>query len=59
METLEAIKKYGISVRLTNSGWLAKTITHNNSLVRWSLKDNLSSTLEEAVQKVVDSIENQ
>ena len=40
--------------------WMAKVVKHNDTLVRWSVKtDNLSDTLEEAVRKVVDEIENQ
>ena len=59
METLDLIKKYGISVRPVKGGWLAKVVKHNDTLVRWSINDNLSETLEDAVQKVIDSIENQ
>ena len=40
--------------------WMAKVVKHNDALVRWNIKtDNLSDTLEEAVRKVVDAIENQ
>lgn len=44
-----------------NAGkWMAKVVKHNDTLVRWDIKtDNLSDTLEEAVRKVVDAIENQ
>lgn len=44
-----------------NAGkWMAKVVKHNDTLVRWNIKtDNLSDTLEEAVRKVVDAIENQ
>jgi hypothetical protein len=52
---------YVVTKTPENAGkWLAKVVKHNDTLVRWDIKtDNLSDTLEEAVRKVIDAIENQ